>query len=56
MVYEYYAATEGGGTIATPRTGWRSPGTVGKPWPISEIMIADDDGAECPPASPAPCT
>jgi long-chain acyl-CoA synthetase len=48
-VYEYYAATEGGGTIATPQDWLDRPGTVGRPWPVSEIMIADDDGNECPP-------
>jgi long-chain acyl-CoA synthetase len=50
-VYEYYAATEGGGTIATPADWLARPGTVGTPWPISEVMIADDDGAECPPGT-----
>jgi long-chain acyl-CoA synthetase len=48
-VYEYYAATEGGGTIATPEDWLAKPGTVGKPWPTSEIMVAGDDGAPCPP-------
>jgi long-chain acyl-CoA synthetase len=47
-VYEYYAATEGGGTIATPQDWLARPGTVGTPWPVSEIMVADDDGNECP--------
>jgi long-chain acyl-CoA synthetase len=47
-VYEYYAATEGGGTIATPDAWLSHPGTVGTPWPISEILIADDDGNACP--------
>ena len=28
------------------------PGHGGRPWPISEIMIADEDGAECPPGKP----
>ena len=51
-VYEYYAATEGGGTIATPADWLARPGTVGTPWPISEVMIADDDGAQCPPGTP----
>jgi long-chain acyl-CoA synthetase len=48
-VYEYYAATEGGGTIATPEDWLAKPGTVGKPWPFSEIMVADDSGEPCPP-------
>ena len=51
-VYEYYAATEGGGTIATPQDWLARPGTVGRPWPISEIMIADEDGKPCPPRVP----
>jgi long-chain acyl-CoA synthetase len=51
-VYEYYAATEGGGTIATPEDWLARPGTVGKPWPVSEIMIADEDDRECPPGQP----
>ena len=43
-IYEYYAASEGGGTLATPEQ-WRArPGTVGAPWPISTIQIRDDDG------------
>ncbi len=47
-VYEYYAATEGGGTIASPADWLAHPGTVGSPWPISEILVADDDGNESP--------
>ena len=47
-IWEYYAATEGGGTIAGPED-WRAhPGTVGKAWPISELLIVDDDGNEVP--------
>ncbi|MBO0770092.1 MAG: acyl-CoA synthetase [Actinobacteria bacterium] len=51
-VYEYYAATEGGGTIVTPQEWLARPGTVGRPWPVSEIMIAGDDGEQCPPGTP----
>lgn len=51
-VYEYYAATEGGGTLATPQDWLARPGTVGRPWPVSEVMIADDAGVECPPDVP----
>jgi long-chain acyl-CoA synthetase len=51
-IWEYYAATEGGGTIASPRD-WRAhPGTVGKAWPISELLIVDADGNEVPPGTP----
>jgi long-chain acyl-CoA synthetase len=51
-VWEYYAATEGGGTIASPDDWAARPGTVGTAWPISEIMIADEDGGPCPPGTP----
>ncbi|MFT5223326.1 MAG: long-chain acyl-CoA synthetase, partial [Glaciecola sp.] len=47
-IYEYYAATEGGGTMATPQQWREKPGTVGAPWPISVIKILDDDGKELP--------
>jgi len=47
-IYEYYAATEGGGTIATPEE-WRAhPGTVGKAWAGSEIRIIGENGEEMP--------
>ena len=49
VIYEYYAATEGGGTIATPEDWEKKPGTVGKPWPISEVKVLDDEGVELPP-------
>jgi long-chain acyl-CoA synthetase len=51
-IYEYYAATEGGGTIATPQDWLAHPGTVGKAWPISEVSIRDEDGGVCPPGVP----
>jgi len=43
VIDEYYAASEGGGTIVTTEEWLTKPGTVGKPWPISEIAIFDDD-------------
>jgi long-chain acyl-CoA synthetase len=48
-IYEYYAATEGGGTLVTPEEWLQKPGTVGKPWPISEVKVFDDDGNELAP-------
>ncbi len=33
VIYEYYAATEGGGTVVTPEQWLAKPGTVGQPWP-----------------------
>jgi long-chain acyl-CoA synthetase len=46
-IYEYYAASEGGGTIASPQHWLTKPGTVGKPWPISQIRILDDEKQPC---------
>ncbi len=48
-VTEYYAATEGGGTIAPAEEWLERPGTVGRPWPGAEVRILDDDGNELPP-------
>jgi long-chain acyl-CoA synthetase len=52
VVYEYYAATEGGGTLATPEQWLEHPGTVGTAWPISTIRIVDDAGRDCPTGTP----
>lgn len=52
VVYEYYAATEGGGTIATPEDWKAHPGTVGKAWPISELLIVDETGEPVPTGTP----
>ncbi|WP_334143372.1 acyl-CoA synthetase [Rhabdothermincola sp.] len=48
-VMEYYAATEGGGTIITAQEWLAKPGSVGKAWAGSEIRILDDDGNQLPP-------
>ncbi|MCX7620724.1 MAG: acyl-CoA synthetase [Acidimicrobiales bacterium] len=45
-VMEYYAATEGGGTIITAKEWLEKPGSVGKAWPGSEIRILDDETGE----------
>ncbi|GAA0396675.1 putative acyl-CoA ligase [Acrocarpospora corrugata] len=52
VVYEYYAATEGGGTLATPQDWKKHPGTVGNAWPISELLIVDDAFEEVPTGTP----
>jgi long-chain acyl-CoA synthetase len=52
VIWEYYAATEGGGTIAPPDEWLRYPGTVGRPWPTSELKITDDDGNPLPVGEP----
>jgi long-chain acyl-CoA synthetase len=51
-IWEYYAATEGGGTIVSPQEWMKKPGTVGKAWANAEIVIFDDDGNECPTGTP----
>ncbi|MET8763431.1 acyl-CoA synthetase [Lentzea sp. NPDC004782] len=48
VVIEYYAATEGGGTAISAQEWLRKPGSVGLPWPTSEIKILDEDGNELP--------
>ena len=48
VIYEYYAATEGGGTMVGPQEWLRHPGTVGRPWPDADIKIFDDNGNELP--------
>jgi long-chain acyl-CoA synthetase len=42
-IQEYYAATEGGGTVISAKEWLDRPGSVGLPWPGSEIRIYDDD-------------
>ncbi|HEY7432948.1 MAG TPA: acyl-CoA synthetase [Streptosporangiaceae bacterium] len=51
-IYEYYAATEGGGTLATPQDWLAHPGTVGRAWPVTELLIAGNGGLPCPPGVP----
>jgi long-chain acyl-CoA synthetase len=44
VIDEYYAASEGGGTLVSTEEWLKKPGTVGRPWPSSEIAIFDDAG------------
>ena len=46
IVYEYYAATEGGGTFVGPEEWLTKPGTVGHPFHPELIKIYDDDGQQ----------
>lgn len=48
VIWEYYAATEGGGTIVNAENWRKYPGTVGTPWPNSEVVVFDEDGNEVP--------
>ncbi|HET9730784.1 MAG TPA: AMP-binding protein, partial [Acidimicrobiia bacterium] len=52
VIWEYYAATEGGGTIAPPDEWLKYPGTVGRAWPTSDLKITDDDGKVQPTGEP----
>ena len=52
VVYEYYAASEGGGTLVTPQEWSDKPGTVGRAWAGSAIRILDDDDNECATGTP----
>lgn len=48
-IQEYYAATEGGGTVISAEEWLQKPGSVGLPWPGSEIRIYDDAGNQLGP-------
>jgi long-chain acyl-CoA synthetase len=52
VIYEYYGATEGGGTLVSPAEWLARPGTVGRPWAGAEIRVLDDDGRDLPAGQP----
>ncbi len=52
VIYEYYGSSEVGGTLATPEHWLSKPGTVGRPFSITELLILDDDGQEMPVGKP----
>jgi len=41
VVVEYYAATEGGGTLISSQDWLRKPGSVGLPWRGSQVQVLD---------------
>jgi long-chain acyl-CoA synthetase len=49
VIVEYYAATEGAGTLVDSTTWLRKPGTVGKPYPSDHVLVGDDDARPLPP-------
>jgi long-chain acyl-CoA synthetase len=49
VVNEYYAATEGLGTWVDARTWLQKPGTVGKPVPSDQVVVADEEANPLPP-------
>jgi long-chain acyl-CoA synthetase len=48
IVIEYYAATEGLGTLVDSATWLAHPGTVGRPMVHDLVKVADDDGNAMP--------
>ena len=48
VLYEYYGASEGGGTTVNSVDWLKYPGTVGLPWATAKIKILDDNGNEVP--------
>ena len=52
VIYEYYGATEGGGTLVTPQEWLERPGTVGRAWEGAAIRVLDDEGKDCPAGQP----
>ncbi|MFP6664797.1 MAG: acyl-CoA synthetase [Deltaproteobacteria bacterium] len=48
-IWEYYAATEGGGTICSPQEWLENPGTVGKAWAGAVIQIIDEEKGQALP-------
>ena len=51
VIYEYYGATEGGGTMVRPHEWLTHPGTVGRPWEGAGVRILDDKGRDVPPGT-----
>jgi len=49
IIFEYYAATEGAGTLVDSHTWLRKPGTVGRPTPADHVVIGDEDATPLPP-------
>ena len=48
VVIEYYAASEGGGTVITAREWLARPGSVGRVWPGAEVRVLDPAGNDVP--------
>ena len=43
VITEYFAATEGGGTLVDSRTWMEKPGTVGRADPPEAVLVGDDE-------------
>ena len=49
VVWEFYGASEGGGTWIGPEEWLERPGSVGRPWPGLDVKVLADDGHEAAP-------
>lgn len=52
VLHEYYACSEGGGSYVDSADWLRRPGTVGRRYPFSKLVILDEDGQPLPPGEP----
>jgi long-chain acyl-CoA synthetase len=52
VVIEYYAASEGGGTVVTAQEWLARPGSVGRAWPGTEVRVLDAEGNDVPAGEP----
>ena len=52
ILWEYYAASEGGGASVSPEQWLEKPGTVGKPITRDHVRILDDARNPCKPYQP----
>ena len=43
IIYEYYAATEGGGCFIQPQEWLKKPGSVGKANEGTEVIVLDEE-------------
>jgi long-chain acyl-CoA synthetase len=48
VLVEYYASTEGAGTLVDSGTWLQKPGTVGRPYPADLIIVGDEDAQPLP--------
>lgn len=49
VVTEFYGASESGFTMITAEEWLAKPGSVGRPWPMHEIRVLDEEGNACGP-------
>ncbi|MCK2241971.1 MULTISPECIES: acyl-CoA synthetase [unclassified Crossiella] len=52
VIMEYYAATEGGGAVIDSAQWLAKPGSVGLPWPGSQVRVLDEEGTDRPVGEP----